>query len=71
MIAHITGMNNLKKIKQVNTPSNIGGLLNRLQTLSGRPKYRWKDNIKIDVEGMDWENVNRVNLVLTIGGRVA
>ena len=29
-----------KKSKRVNTPSNIGGPLDRLQTLSGRPKYR-------------------------------
>jgi len=33
--------------KKVNAPSNIGGPLDRLQTLSGRPRYRWKDDIKI------------------------
>ena len=39
--------------KKVNAPSNTGGQLDRLQTLSGRPRYRWKDDIKIDIEGID------------------
>jgi hypothetical protein len=28
------------------------------KSLLGRSRYRWKDNIKIDLKGIGWEGVN-------------
>jgi hypothetical protein len=31
-------------------------------TLLGRPRHRWDDNIKVSLEEIDWEDVEWINL---------
>jgi hypothetical protein len=34
----------------------------------GRPRRRWEDNIKMDVWELWWKGVDRIQLIVTIGG---
>jgi hypothetical protein len=68
---NVIRVNKLRRMRWAGHVARTGKMINSYKTsfletegkrLLGRPQYRWEDNIRMDLRGIEWEGVDWIHL---------